>query len=206
MRTKTRAAILGSSLELFARRGYSATTTDEIARKAGISKGLIFTHFRTKQDILFAIFDDYVERILPHFIRTNDRRPAQERFTSMVDMWFSLIKSEPLLVRLGLQLNLDDSYRVLIRRKRGREFFREVLGQIKKTMRELGSDRPELDAFLLMFFFDGIVANYTVAPELFPIDEIKDHFVRVLVSGWHAPDGARAPRRASRRERTVRKG
>lgn len=35
-----------------------------------------------------------------------------------------------------------------------------------------------------MFMFDGIVANYTVAPELFPIDAIKDHLVDILVSRW----------------------
>ncbi len=35
-----------------------------------------------------------------------------------------------------------------------------------------------------MFVFDGFVANYTVAPELFPVDEIKDHLIETLLSRW----------------------
>ena len=35
-----------------------------------------------------------------------------------------------------------------------------------------------------MFFFDGVIANYTVAPDLSPIDDIKDYFVETLLSRW----------------------
>jgi hypothetical protein len=49
---------------------------------------------------------------------------------------------------------------------------------------QLGSKNPDLDCYLLAVFFDGITANYTVAPELFPIDALKDHFVKILLSSW----------------------
>ena len=64
MRGMTREAIISASLELFAKHGYSATTTEAIAKKAHISKGLIFTHFSTKQDLLFAILDEQIEHII----------------------------------------------------------------------------------------------------------------------------------------------
>jgi hypothetical protein len=35
-----------------------------------------------------------------------------------------------------------------------------------------------------MFVFDGVVANYTVAPELFPIDAITHHLIETLTSRW----------------------
>jgi len=35
-----------------------------------------------------------------------------------------------------------------------------------------------------MFVFDGIVANYTVAPELFPIDAIMEHLIETLLLRW----------------------
>jgi AcrR family transcriptional regulator len=170
-------------LELFAKRGYSATTTEEIAKKARISKGLIFTHFRTKQDILFAILDEGIERILPEFLKNDDPRPAKERFISLVNSWIELIKTEPLIIRLSLRLNLDDGYRKLMRKK-GKQFFEVTFARLTKLIEQLGSDKPELDCFLLTFVFDGIVANYTVAPELFPIDAIKDHLIETLLSRW----------------------
>jgi AcrR family transcriptional regulator len=184
MRTKTREAILGASLELFAKRGYSATTTEQIARQAGISKGLIFTHFATKQDILLAIFDEQFERVMPQFFRDADRRPAKERLLSLIDAWLEFIKSDPLLVRFSLQLNLDDEYRELMKNEKTKAYFENFVAQMTKLIKDAGSDKPELDTFVFMFMFDGIVANYTVAPDLFPIDAIKDHLVDMVISRW----------------------
>ena len=49
MKAKSRSAIFSAALELFAKKGFSSTTADEIARKAKVSKGLIFSHFSTKK-------------------------------------------------------------------------------------------------------------------------------------------------------------
>ncbi len=184
MRGKTRKAILSASLELFARRGYSATTTEAIARRARISKGLIFTHFTTKLEILFAILDEQYDRVLPRFFLKNDSRPPREKLASLLDAWLGMIKTDPLLVRLSLQLNLDDAFRRVMSRKKGKEYLDQLLFHMKSLFTELGSREPELDCFLLMFLFDGITANYTVAPDLFPIDAIKDHLLNLLQASW----------------------
>ena len=49
-----RAAIVESALAVFAERGYHPSSIDDIAREAGISKALIYEHFRSKQ----ALYDD----------------------------------------------------------------------------------------------------------------------------------------------------
>src|SRR5580704_1281079 len=58
IREKSREKILSAALELFANKGYDATSIDSIAKKAGISKGLIYNYFESKKSILLAIFDD----------------------------------------------------------------------------------------------------------------------------------------------------
>ena len=184
MREKTRRAILTSALELFARRGYSATKAEDIARKAGISKGLIYTHFDTKHDILYAILAEQMARVFPAMFKDDDTRPAYERLLSIVDSWLEFVKTEPDLTRLSLQLNLDDEFRRILRSKKVMGYYNRFLREMKKLFSELGSARPELDTYLIMFLFDGVVANYTVAPDLFPIDDIKNHLVELLTSRW----------------------
>jgi AcrR family transcriptional regulator len=183
MRGKTRQAILSASLELFAKHGYSATTTEAIAKKAHISKGLIFTHFPTKQDILFTIFDEEIEKVMPEFFQGDDPRPAKEKFISLLNSWLNVIKTKPLLVRLSLQLSLDEEYRKLMKR-RGKQYFELTFAKLSSLVKQLGSDKPDLDSFLLTFVFDGVVANYTVAPEMFPIDALKDHLIETFLSRW----------------------
>jgi TetR/AcrR family transcriptional regulator len=54
---KRRAQLLRIAVELFARRGFEGTTTKAIAAAAGVSEGLIFRHFATKEDLYASILD-----------------------------------------------------------------------------------------------------------------------------------------------------
>jgi TetR/AcrR family transcriptional regulator, cholesterol catabolism regulator len=51
-----RAEILTAAADLFRARGYRATTLEELARRLGISKKTLYGHFRSKEDLLAAIF------------------------------------------------------------------------------------------------------------------------------------------------------
>lgn len=46
-----KAAIIVAAMELFARKGFSGTTTKDLARAAGVSEALIFSHFPSKEDL-----------------------------------------------------------------------------------------------------------------------------------------------------------
>lgn len=50
-RGATRERLLGAGLELFAERGYSATSVDHVADRAGVSKGTVFYNFGSKQGL-----------------------------------------------------------------------------------------------------------------------------------------------------------
>lgn len=52
-----RAQILETAVDLFGKKGFSGTTTKEIARAAGVSEAIIFRHFATKDDLWLAIID-----------------------------------------------------------------------------------------------------------------------------------------------------
>jgi AcrR family transcriptional regulator len=54
-----RVAILDSALTVFAQHGYHATSIDDIAREAGISKALIYEHFTSKQDLYAELLEQH---------------------------------------------------------------------------------------------------------------------------------------------------
>src|SRR2546423_257029 len=59
-RTDTREQIRRLALELFAERGYDATSLREIAERLGITKAAVYYHFKTKEEILASLVDDYL--------------------------------------------------------------------------------------------------------------------------------------------------
>src|SRR2546421_1011449 len=56
-----RKRIVTAALSLFQTKGFDATTTRAIARKAGIAEGTVFNYFRTKEDIALHFFDQRSE-------------------------------------------------------------------------------------------------------------------------------------------------
>jgi AcrR family transcriptional regulator len=54
------ADIVAAALELFAEKGFAAARTEEIARRAGISKGTLYLYFETKEDLFRAVVRDVV--------------------------------------------------------------------------------------------------------------------------------------------------
>src|SRR6186997_1686497 len=68
----TRERIVTAALGLFQSKGFDATTTKEIARKAGIAEGTVFNYFTTKDDIALHFFEMEVERAI-ETVRTKPR-------------------------------------------------------------------------------------------------------------------------------------
>ncbi|MEI5993646.1 TetR/AcrR family transcriptional regulator [Candidatus Enterococcus mansonii] len=59
-----RAEIMEASLLLFLEKGYMDTTTQDIINKVGISRGLLYYHFKNKDDILYCLIELYSEPLL----------------------------------------------------------------------------------------------------------------------------------------------
>lgn len=55
--------IVGAAFELFAERGYDATTVDDIAERAGVGRTTFFRTFRAKEDVIFPDHDDLIARV-----------------------------------------------------------------------------------------------------------------------------------------------
>ncbi|MEV7084853.1 TetR family transcriptional regulator [Streptomyces sp. NPDC093085] len=61
-RLKMRRELAAAAMELFATKGYEATTVDEIAAAAGVARRTFFRHFRSKEEAIFPDHDDTLVR------------------------------------------------------------------------------------------------------------------------------------------------
>ncbi|MDT0307907.1 TetR family transcriptional regulator [Streptomyces sp. DSM 44917] len=61
-RLKVRRQLAAAAMELFATKGYEATTVDEIAAAAGVARRTFFRHFRSKEEAIFPDHDDTLVR------------------------------------------------------------------------------------------------------------------------------------------------
>ena len=62
--TDKQARVLEAAIEMFAEKGYSNTSTSEIAKKAGVAEGTIFRHYKTKKELLLAIVTPTLTKVV----------------------------------------------------------------------------------------------------------------------------------------------
>jgi AcrR family transcriptional regulator len=63
----TRSLLLDAAEEVFAEKGFMAASLDDIASAAGYTKGAIYKHFATKEDLFLAVSDRYWRRYFDNF-------------------------------------------------------------------------------------------------------------------------------------------
>ena len=82
-----RAEIMDASMLLFMEKGYSNTTTQDIVDKVNISRGLLYYHFKNKEDILYCLVERYSEKLLRdiHVIVNDDDKTAIEKIRAFID-------------------------------------------------------------------------------------------------------------------------
>jgi TetR/AcrR family transcriptional regulator len=61
-----RQQLLDHAIELFSQRGFSGTRTKDIAAACGVSEGILFHHFATKEDLYRAILDSHADEAGSH--------------------------------------------------------------------------------------------------------------------------------------------
>jgi AcrR family transcriptional regulator len=102
------ASILTAAAHVFARQGYAATTLDQVAIEAGVSKLIVYRHFNSKKELYTAILD-----------QVRDRRAHVEQPTTAVHA----TDGDPAIQRAAASLagtfavarDLPDAYRLLHR-------------------------------------------------------------------------------------------
>ncbi|MEO0776528.1 MAG: helix-turn-helix domain-containing protein [Bacteroidota bacterium] len=83
-----------AALELFAQEGYDASSTSRIARRAGVSEGLIFRHFTNKKGLLDALMqgmNQKMEQLVEPILREPDARRC---ILATLDLPFGLERAQ----------------------------------------------------------------------------------------------------------------
>jgi len=112
---KTITTILSISERLFLEKGYEKTTTQEIVNETGLSKGTIFHHFKSKEDILAAVLDKHNDEMaedMRSWLSEMDGLTAKEKIVNLFNRFYDEAEKKPLsklaLISQSPRLILED--------------------------------------------------------------------------------------------------
>jgi AcrR family transcriptional regulator len=152
-----RELILAAAMRAFAEQGYSATTTDAVAREAGVSQPYVVRMFGTKLQLFLEVFGRAEERIVAAFERELDAHPfdpdRQEDWTRLGHAYEVLAEDRDFLLVMMhgfLSAGVDEIGQCA----------REGLGRIYALLlRRTGGTEDQLRAFIAR----GMLINVLVA-------------------------------------------
>jgi AcrR family transcriptional regulator len=99
----TRDALLAAARALFAERGYAGVGTEEVVRRAGVTRGALYHYFRDKQDLFRAVFEQTEAEIMQTIIaRVEGLTDPMEELAVGVRAFLDAC-DDPALMRIGLR-------------------------------------------------------------------------------------------------------
>ncbi len=77
--------IIEAAIEAFSEKGFAATSTSEIAQRAGVAEGTIFRHYKTKKDLLLSIVAPTMARFIAPFLLRDFSKVLDTKYARFED-------------------------------------------------------------------------------------------------------------------------
>lgn len=147
--TEKQENILNAALELFAKEGFKATSTNKVARKAGVSEGLVFKHFENKAGLLEAILKEGEKKFKMLYADVVMENDPKERLKKLISLPFNISEDEygfwKLQYKLKWELGYDSSDKM-----------KPLVDSIAQAFKQLGYKDAYLETELLLQTFNGV--------------------------------------------------
>jgi AcrR family transcriptional regulator len=187
-----RAQIISVSKQLFSKKGFSGTTTKEIAKASGISEAMIFRHFASKQELYSAIIDQRIQEVGDPVPDEAVKAKDDERvFASLARFVLEKTDQDPTMMRL-LYFSALEGHELSDIFYSSHEIKRvtKLVEYIKLRIAD-GAFR-NLDSVLAARAFMGMLYTYVTAKHLFnsekyfpkaTTDLVVDNFLKIFLDG-----------------------
>jgi len=178
IREEKKQLIINTALELFAAKGFHGTSISMIAEAAGISKGLIYNYFSSKEELvielmkagfldLMSSFDPNYDKILTSedlkFFIINVMKNTAEK-CHFWRLYFSVI-SQPIVNDVAFGEIMEIAM----------PFFKILTEYFEAK----GIKNPEVEARLFAAIMDGVTLNYVFDPETYPLQASIDRILEI---------------------------
>lgn len=177
-----RDAILKSAMRLFSRKGYTKTSLNEIARGAGISTANLYVYFRSKLEILYAMYDPWIrERLSTLEAKMSMAREPQQKLRLLLTaLWRDLPAEKNGFVNNVMQAissaTPDDRYKPNTLNWTVEQLER-MLSDALPPERRKALSKAKI-AYLLVMAYDG----FTIYRHVYPDAPLDDGTIEAVVS------------------------
>ena len=173
IRKQKKQLIMDAALELFAENSYHATSMSQVAKKAGVSKGLAYNYFESKQEILDEIVKTGFDTIYSHFDLNHDGVLTRDEFEHFIRNSFEAISENRKFWKLYSAIIMQADLAESMMEKYG-DRSQNIMQMLKQFIASMGSKDPEGDLMVISSLVKGALMVVISAPDFFPLKQLED--------------------------------
>jgi len=181
IREEKRALIMRVALELFAEKGFHSASISKISERAGISKGLLYNYFDSKEHLIKEIIEDGIDQIFEMLDPNKDGIVTRQEMEVFIELMFELMKSNHKFWSLYFSLMLQPPVLLLVQDKI-EKLYSTYIPMLIKYFESLGHEDPITDAYIFGSILDGIGFSIITNPDNFPTEKIKSRLIQLYCS------------------------
>lgn len=171
-----RELIIEVATRLFSERGFINTPLSKVCEIANVSKGLIFHHFKSKDDLLREIFKKTTALIIEINNTNTPNNSPRERLLELIESFFRQLELDKLFFQLNLTMMVQPHTKELLDDLiKERSSF--ILNSVKSIFDEIDADNSLVLSYMFIAELDGIALNYLGVFNKYPLQEIKKHIL-----------------------------
>jgi AcrR family transcriptional regulator len=170
--------IMNTALELFAMEGFDKTSISSIAAKAGISKGLLYNYFSSKEELIKTIIFNGLDSLTGFIDPNHDGVLSSDELQYFIEEFFNAVERNQHYWRLYFTLFFQPHVLKLVE-NRLIVMIHTYMKMLVDYFRSKGSDDPETDAVMLGAVLDGIGFHFMANTATFPMGKIKQKLIRM---------------------------
>ena len=170
--------IMDTALELFAEEGFHTTSISKIASRAGISKGLLYNYFESKEDLIKIIIFNGLDNLSMFIDPDNDGILTKNELKYFLEEFSNIMKSDMHFWTLYFNLFLQPQVMKLVE-KRLTVMIHGYMKMLTSFFESNKYEDPEIEALLLGAILDGIGFHFMLDPKNFPLEKVKNKLIKM---------------------------
>ena len=192
--TDKQKAVIKAAVELFSENGYAATSTKEIAMRAGVAEGTIFKQYPTKKDLMLWITERIIQKAIYPLISSGISELLAKDYNSREEFLLEFLQNRLSMIQDGIPLFKiifqEIPFQPDIRSMLIKQFKKLPLQAIaKKLVQEKNSinfSETEVLKIMLTCTAGFFIMRFVMMPELFPkkhLHKDAETFLRFVNQG-----------------------
>ncbi|MCH9683211.1 MAG: TetR/AcrR family transcriptional regulator [Deltaproteobacteria bacterium] len=172
-----RQKIFDAAMDLFESQGYFATTVEQITTEAGVSKGLVYNYFSSKEQLLVALLEHATAKMASVAEPRSTDESLEASVVSLVDRFFDFLQTHRRFLKLQLTLMLMPELREIVAGPQ-HERAELLLSVTRATFERARLPHPKRKARVLLALLDGVALHYLCVYDPYPLGAMRAHVVR----------------------------